>query len=69
MIDWMVQSTSLMKPLGAEVLDKVHKSGYLYACLINRETIKRKTSYIISNYMRNKLQIIVSGLFSKSQEN
>ena len=35
-----------MKPSGAKVLDKaVHKSGSLYACLINRETIKLKTSY------------------------
>ena len=42
---WMVQRYSLMKPWGAEVLDKVHKSGSLYACLINRETIKLKTSY------------------------
>ena len=59
LIDWMVQRTSLMKPSGAKVLDKeVHKSGSLYACLINRETIKLKTSYIISNYVRNKLQII-----------
>ena len=41
------------------MLDKaVHKSGSLYACLINRETIKLKTSYIISNQVRNKLQII-----------
>ena len=55
---WMVQRYSLMKPWGAEVLDKVHKSGSLYACLINRETIKLKTSYIISNQVRNKLQII-----------
>ena len=48
-----------MKPSGAKVLDKeVHKSGSLYACLINRETIKLKTSYIISNQVRNKLQII-----------
>ena len=46
LIDWMVQRTSLMKPSGAKVLDKeVHKSGSLYACLINRETIKLKTSY------------------------
>ena len=59
LIDWMVQRTSLMKPSGAKVLDKeVHKSGSLYACLINRETIKLKTSYIISNQVRNKLQII-----------
>ena len=50
LIDWMVQRTSLMKPSGAGVLDKaVQKSGSLYACLINRETIKLKTSYIISN--------------------
>ena len=41
------------------MLDKaVHKSALLYACLINRETIKLKTSYIISNQVRNKLQII-----------
>ena len=40
------------------MLDKVHKSGSLYTCLINRETIKLKTSYIISNQVRNKLQII-----------
>ena len=58
LIDWMVQRTSLMKPSGAKVLDKLHKSGSLYACLINRETIKLKTSYIISNQVRNKLQII-----------
>ena len=35
------------------MLDKVQKSGSLYACLINRETIKLKTSYIISNQVRN----------------
>ena len=41
------------------MLDKaVHKSVSLYACLIDRETIKLKTSYIISNKVRNKLQII-----------
>ena len=40
------------------MLDKVHKCVSLYACLINRETIKLKTSYIISNQVRNKLQII-----------
>ena len=27
------------------MLDKVHKCVSLYACLINRETIKLKTSY------------------------
>ena len=59
LINWMVQRTSLMKPWGAKELDKAaHKSGSLYACLINRETIKLKTSYIISNQVRNKLQII-----------
>ena len=43
-----------MKPSGAKVLDKaVHKSASLYACLINRETIKLKTSYIISNQVNN----------------
>ena len=43
-----------MKPSGAKVLDKaVHKSGSLYACLINRVTIKLKTRFIISNQVRN----------------
>ena len=63
LINWMVQRTSLMKPSGAKVLDKVHKSVSLYACLINREIIKLKTSYIISNEVRNKLKLIVLGLF------
>ena len=41
------------------MLDKAaHKSDSLYACLINRETIKLKTSCIISNEVRNNLQII-----------
>ena len=42
------------------MLDKVYKMQvvHFYACLISRETIKLKTSYIISNYVRNKLQII-----------
>ena len=65
LINWMVQRTSLMKPSGAEVLDKAaHKSVLLYACLSNREIIKLKTSYIISNEVRNKLKLIVLGLFS-----
>ena len=36
------------------MLDKaVHKSGSLYACLINRETRKLKPRFIISNQVRN----------------
>ena len=55
------------------MLDKaVHSSGSLYACFINRETIKLKTSYIISNQVRNKLQVIdclrfVLAFFSRSE--
>ena len=58
----MVQRTSLMKPSAAKVLDKVHKSGSLYACLINRETIKLKPSYI-NRWEISCKSLIVWGLF------
>ena len=60
LIDWMVQRTSLIKPWSAEV--HVHKSGSLYACLINRETIKLKPSYI-NRWEISCKSLIVWGLF------